>query len=191
MKLELYYEVKPYIKTQDWGVRRPEIYKQFGFENHNGIDVRLGADKMVRAPFPLIIYKTGWQPQGGGLYLKTVSQDEYEFPDGVRCHVMADYLHLENFKTYAGQKHNIGDVLAVADNTGFSTGPHTHIAYTRVRKTPSGFFDVDSNPAKNTFDPTPFYTGEYAYDYGLKGVYKLINRIIALLQTNFIIGRQK
>lgn len=79
----LYYPVKPWRITQKWGVFRPEVYSQFGFTKHNGVDVPLGEDKRVYAPFDGLTVKTGFQPNGGGTYIGFLSTETYRFPDGI------------------------------------------------------------------------------------------------------------
>lgn len=183
MKPELFYPAKPYIVTQPWGVYRPEIYSQFGFTMHNGVDIRIGSDNTLRAEFPCETINTGWQPSGAGLYMTVLSNDEYDFDDGVRCRVMVDYMHLKEIKKYPGRDYRsgVGDILAIPNNTGFSTGPHTHAQYRRVHKTPQGIVNVDTNDANNSFDPEPFRDGQYAVDYR--------NTQIANLQKSLEVAR--
>src|SRR6187402_1368218 len=126
MKLSLYYEAQPFKVNQKWGVPS-DIYEKFGFKRHNGIDIKHGWNSRIRAPFPYQVYKTIWQPEGGGNVLEIVSLQMYDFPDGKTCHVLFSYLHLAKYIKTQGQG-NIGDLIAIAGNTGAaSTGPHTHI----------------------------------------------------------------
>lgn len=167
MKPELFYPINPYIVNQVWGVSRPEIYSSFGFTQHNGVDIRVGADATVRGELPCEAYSTGWQPTGGGLYLTVLSKHAHTFSDGKVCHILIDYLHLKEIKKNPGQDYNIevGEIIAIPNNTGFSTGPHTHIQYRRVYKTPTGLIDVDTNEANGSFDPEPYRNGQYADEY--------------------------
>ncbi|HXI98625.1 MAG TPA: M23 family metallopeptidase [Gemmatimonadaceae bacterium] len=186
LRFEFPYPVKPWLQTQAWGVLNP-AYQQFGFSRHNGNDVALGADKLIRAPFPGTINYVAtkdnglWQPNGGGVFVSLLSKDEYHFDDGVIAYVMADFLHLEQPLVALGDEALLGTVLAIADNTGFSTGPHTHIQLRRVQKGTSdsprftrpgeddGYVLVDHNDANNSFNPTPYFTNTYAVDITRKG----------------------
>lgn len=169
MQLQLPKEVRPYRVNQPWGIHNPNVYRQFGFDDHNGVDLAPGRNKEVRAPFPFEAYRVLWQPNGGGNVLTIISQYEYDAPDGKPAHVLIDYMHLERvIKTPgADYKGSTGDLLAIADNTGFSTGPHTHGQYRWVRAKAGrdGFFDVERNTANNSFDPEPYRNGRYAEDY--------------------------
>lgn len=158
-KLTLAYECKPWRITQPWGVP----YNLFGIKYHHGIDVGHGLNRRLRAPFDYEIYRTLWQPKGGGRVLTIVSRETYQSPFGP-AKVMVDYLHLDEYiKTHgAGDK---GDLLALAGNTGYSTGPHTHIQYKWVRENGNEWQELEKNQANNSFNPEPFRDGTYAVDY--------------------------
>lgn len=189
MKLEAYCEAKPYRVTQEWGVHRPEIYSQFGFTDHNGTDFALGHDAALRAPVPLEVYKQGYQPNGGGLYVSLITQHEYDFEDGKRCKVLVDYLHLKEIKCTPGQRLDVGDILAYADNTGFSTGPHTHRQARRVVVTPTGPQTIDTNNANNTFNFDNFLNGKYAEDVKLSQLQQQLQQLVAIL-AKLLLGRK-
>lgn len=193
------YPVKPWVQTQAWGVQNP-AYARFGFTRHNGNDVALGADKLIRAPFAgtlnyVATKENGlWQPNGGGVFVSLLSKDQYLFDDGVIAYVMADFLHLEQPLCSLGDEVLLGTVLAITDNTGFSTGPHTHIQLRRVQKGQGladsprfsrpgedvGYVLVDHNEANNTFDPTPYFTKTYALDVTREGA---TQRILGALKS--------
>ncbi len=52
----------------------------------------------------------------------------------------------------------------IADNTGFSTGLHTHMGLYRVDYMNASIHKLDQNDAEGSFDPSLFFTGEYAID---------------------------
>lgn len=163
MKLELFYPSKPFVVTQAFGIKNP-IYLQAGlpFSQHNGIDVALGADKTIYAPFDCTVVKTFSQSLGGNV-LTVVSKNVYDFPDGVSCYVKIDFLHLESFIASPWQNKGVGEKLAIADNTGeLTTGPHTHAQFRRIDIWGN---DIDKNEANNSFNPSPYWTGIYAQDY--------------------------
>lgn len=162
MRLQLHFPAKPYKLNQPWGVYNPEVYSRFGFTSHNGVDIALGYDKTVRAPFEGTVIRIGNQPNGGGIFVGLLSE-EYEFAD-TNARVLADFLHMQSLSVTEGQKVKVGDVLGIADNTGFSTGPHTHIQFRRVNWDGTTATTIDKNDANNSFDPTPFWNGMYAQD---------------------------
>lgn len=187
MKPELYYEIKPFVVTQGWGIERPEVYSQFGFTAHNGIDIAMAPDAIVRAPCAAQVINISYQPHGGGIFLTILSDDEFTFPDGKIAKIMFDYLHLKETTAKIGDKVVVGTILAIQDNTGFTTGPHTHIQNRRVIKTPTGINNVDTNDAHGSFDPTPYYTGEFAYDHAVIPLYQkaipLLKGLVDLLKN--------
>ena len=158
----LHYIAKPYFVSQVWGVVNP-IYKQFGFNKHNGEDISLGKDKLIYCPIEAKAYRILWQPSGGGNVLSILT-DLYDWPDGKKAKVLIDFMHLEKVMVVQGQVIKIGDKMAIADNTGFSSGNHTHIQARRVVEINGELINVDINDANNSFDHSKHYTGKYASD---------------------------
>lgn len=159
--------MRPRILNQVWGVYNPDVYKPFGFTQHNGEDERIGADRKVRTQISCFHYKSGFQPNGGGIFVSHLSNEQYEFDDGVKALVLIDYLHLKEILTVEGQKLAIGQPCAIADNTGVTTGEHLHTQYRRVNwnADKTQLFNVDVNEANNSFNPEPYRDGTYADDY--------------------------
>lgn len=188
MRLRLYYPSKPFSITQAWGIFNP-AYTQFGFTRHNGIDFLLGTDKKLYAPCDGTVVKKGNNPAGSGIFLGLVS-DVHEFEDG-HFRVLIDFLHCEQILVSEGQKVKIGDILAIADNTGFSTGPHTHMQPRRIAYwngevgNSLALAFADKNDANGSFDPMPFFTGIHARD-----VPSLLSYLQALLVflTKYLAG---
>ena len=197
------YPVKPWLQTQAWGVANP-AYEKFGFSRHNGTDIALGFDKLIRAPFAGTVIRAAtpangqWQPNGGGIFVSVLSDEQFTFDDGMSCYVLADFLHCDHLLVTEGQHVTLGVPLAVADNTGFSTGPHTHIQLRRETKLPAPagaassyrllsesvwLQDVDKNDANNSFDPTPYYTKTYAIDDALSPIQKVLAAAITFLSS--------
>lgn len=188
MKPRYYYPAKPFVINQRWGIRNP-AYEQFGFSAHNGTDFRLGSDKRVRYPWEGTgtVVRIGFQPKGGGIFVGVMSNEVYQFPDGRAARILSDFLHCEEIIAKEGDQVATGDVLAIADNTGFSTGPHTHEQDRRVStwngKTGEAlqFAMADRNDANNSFDPLDYATGMYAEGYST--VRNLLVLIVARLQS--------
>jgi hypothetical protein len=55
----------------------------------------------------------------------------------------------------------LGEAIMIGNNTGFSTGPHTHMGLFRVDG--SGY-KLDSNDATGSIDPSLFFAREYAIE---------------------------
>lgn len=162
MKLELCFPTKPYKINQVWGVR-DDFYKQFGFSQHNGVDIR-NFGKLF-AELDCEYYRTLWQPNGGGLTLGVLSTNTYQFPDGKEARVLIDYLHLSKIILQPGKKAGVGDLIAVPGNTGVTTGPHCHIQYRRVKVKDGKVVELDKNQANNSFDPEPYRNGWFSVDF--------------------------
>lgn len=186
------YPEKPQTITRKWGVYDPEDYHQFGFDYHNGDDCVIPNDKLVHAPFPGTIVRWFNEPNGGGIGCGLLSDATYtwdawsemgsdgkifNFPSG-EAKVLVDFLHCEKNLIPEGLRVNEGDAIAVPDNTGFTTGPHTHRQWRRetlvpitkgVQVNPSYRIlgdnylqDFDMNDANNSFNPQKFWSGVYA-----------------------------
>jgi murein DD-endopeptidase MepM/ murein hydrolase activator NlpD len=72
--------------------------------------------------------------------------------------------HAKKILVKAGDQPALGELLMIADNTGFSTGLHTHMGLYRVEYTNATIHILDQNDAEGSFDPAFFFTGEYAID---------------------------
>lgn len=160
--LKLYYPAKPFWITQAWGISNPS-YEQFGFSKHNGVDFRIGDDRLVHCPVPATVTETGYDSAKGN-YVRLITNDEW-LVNGVECKVGLVFMHGEKILVKDGDVLGIGDPLMIPDNTGFSTGPHTHMSVYRL----GGLYwneRLDTDPVtNNTFDPHPFWTGYSAQDY--------------------------
>lgn len=177
-KLQVAYEMRPVRITQKWGVK-DDFYLQFGFKRHNGTDYALGLRGELRAGIPCTVTKIGWQPTGGGHYICLLSDEQYDFADKKVANVELTYMHLDHTIASVGHKLAPGDLFAIGDNTGASTGPHTHIAPKRVKKTAGGYSEIDMNDAKNTFDIELYRDGNYAVDYVRLS---LLQKVLTLLK---------
>ena len=190
MKALWSYPIKPYKVNQAWGAY-DDVYKQFGFSRHNGIDINLFNGQPIFTPFDGTCVRTGNQPNGGGIFLGIMS-DPMEFSDGT-YRVLADFLHCKELLITEGTKVKTGDKIALGDNTGFSTGPHCHTQWRRVSYWNEWVGDKlawtnpDKNEANNSFDPTPYFTGFYACD--INQVHDLQAQITeATEKTNWLVN---
>lgn len=151
----------PFVLTQEWGVPNP-VYQQFGFKRHNGVDVKLGKDAKVFAPHEGTVTSIGWQPEGAGLYLSLRSSDRFPFEEG-DFYALSTLMHLSSVSVQIGQTVQAGDLLAIADNTGFSTGPHTHWRLRCLRKSGSAYKVAVTNDANDSVDPMPYVEAGAGY----------------------------
>lgn len=157
------YPVKPFWVTQAWGIANPS-YLQFGFDKHNGVDMMMGNDKRNYCPVKSFVEDAGYN-DGAGNYVRLITTDRWNV-GGVNCYVGMMVMHHEKLLCKTGDILEEGDVLGIADNTGFSTGPHTHISFYRLSKQKNineNRLDTDWH-TNLTFDPFPYWSGKYAQD---------------------------
>lgn len=160
-RFALPYPVTPHIVTRAWGIADP-IYKAFGFERHNGVDIGLIEGQPIYAPIAVRVSKVGNEPQGSGLYVCLLSRVPYLFDDGRTARVELTFMHLSRTELRIGATLFPGTIVGYGGSTGRSTGPHTHLACKRVKILPFiGYRDIDRNDAGNTFDPEPYWTKTY------------------------------
>lgn len=160
---QFYKPANPFTVIQPWGALHPEY--PFGFHHHNGIDVALGTARIIYAPFDGTLYRIGNQPNGGGIFCGLLSDNFYDFSDMITCQVLFDFLHCERIIAEAGKPYKVGDILAIGDSTGYSTGNHTHIQCRRVKYDGQAITTLDTNDMNNSFDPTPYMSG-FANEHG-------------------------
>lgn len=191
MKLKIAYPVRPFFVNQPWGVFNA-IYNQFGFSRHNGVDLALIDGQRISAPFDCEVIRVGtpenglWQPNGGGIFVGILSKEMYDFEDGKQAKVLIDFLHCKKILVSEGQTLSVGDALADGDNTGFSTGHHTHVQFRRVIWSNKQIITVDQNDANNSFDPTPYWTGVYADSFlAVRLIAEQIKRLADIIKGRF------
>lgn len=169
MKLELWLPAKPYVITQAWGIYNP-AYERFGFSKHNGVDYKIGKEPL-RFPQEYKITDKGYFENGAGNFITGVSTKKWEI-EGIECYDRITLMHLEEPAPWeVGDIVKAGDVVGIPDNTGFSTGPHTHETHQRID---NGKF-LDINEANHSYDHSKYQNGYYAGDkYAVLSKYKLI-----------------
>ena len=106
--------------TQGWG-ENPEVYKRFNLKGHNGQDYGLPNGTEVVDPHDGKILERAFDKDGYGNYLKIESTIEGSI-----------LAHLKEFKVNLNDEVKEGQLVAISDNTGFSTGPHLHWGYYRI-----------------------------------------------------------
>lgn len=160
MKLSLYIPAKPYKITQGFGILNPS-YEQFGFSKHNGVDFQIDTDGIVNAMCDGVIYEVGYNA-GAGNFVRYKTNVSVE-AEGKSGYVAFMYMHAKVQLVKVGDKILAGDELIVADNTGFSTGPHTHISAYFIDNITNTKLPLDPT-TDHCFDFSKYYNGKYAPD---------------------------
>lgn len=108
---------------------------------HNGLDVGLPNDTPLYAPFDCTVLGTGWDEGGYGHFVRL----SWKFTDG---QLLLGHMRSRNVSN--GQQLTKGALLGLSDNTGWSTGPHTHVGYR-----PPGWSTQRTNGYDGWTDPYP------------------------------------
>jgi murein DD-endopeptidase MepM/ murein hydrolase activator NlpD len=184
--LRISFPFKPFVVTQQWGNSNPAYSAQFNdpnFKCHNGVDANVGraGDIAYQTTFPVYCPVEGfhvegisYEANGGGNQISLVSDDPVLVGDKV-CHARIFLCHAKKILVKENAPLQRGQVLMIADNTGFSTGPHTHIGLYRIdaqgRK-------LDQNDATGSYNPALCYSWEYAIEQA--GLPLLISNAVRL-----------
>lgn len=101
--------------TSPYGTRTHPIFG--GRKQHNGADLKANYEK-VYSVLDGIVTASGWDPKGGGNYIKVKHSDSF----------VTSYLHLSEIYYKEGEFVKAGFIIAKSGNSGNSTGPHLHFS---------------------------------------------------------------
>lgn len=99
-------------------------YSQFGLKGHNGLDWFSQDGTCLYMPFNGEIISVKQETTGYGWSIGMVSEVFHE--GGKQKRYYAVYGHQKKQFVEVGDFKKVGDLIALADSTGFSTGPHLH-----------------------------------------------------------------
>ena len=105
--------------TQRFGANAIPYYNQIGMKGHNGTDWGTPNNTCIYAVHDGEI--TEATPVGDGYGARVRLQ--YMSEEGMESYI---YGHLGTVLVSKGQKVRAGDLIALSDNSGVSTGPHLH-----------------------------------------------------------------
>lgn len=124
----------------------PDWYTKYGMPAHNGIDWAIinYTDILCAAPGTIkMITPVKDDPTGYGLNI----QVSHWGTDGEEYATI--YAHLGNVKVVLHQTVEAGELIALSDNTGNSTGPHVHFGLRDMSRT--------NDPYRGWVDPLPHF----------------------------------
>lgn len=165
-KLELWYPTEKFAVTQFFGEKN-EMYTKLGLLGHNGIDLVALDSQIVRAAHDGVIVYAGLDSSAGQtVVIRTLNKKQYGTGSS---YYKTIYGHLKNggIKVHPGQEVKAGDIIALADNTGLSTGSHLHFALKPVYAGEQEWQWANaeqSNGYLGAIDPLPFFNGFHARD---------------------------
>jgi len=171
MKLTLQYPVKNVTVNQKFGENDTPIYAQLNMKGHNGIDYHAPDGTPVLAAHDGTITYAGLDGSNGNLVV-IMTDTMFEYGEG-QAYFKTLYGHLKTgtFKVTAGDKVKAGQVIALADNTGASTGSHLHWGLKPVLQgeQPWEWVNLEKNNGYNgAIDPTPYLPASCEYQTPLK-----------------------
>jgi murein DD-endopeptidase MepM/ murein hydrolase activator NlpD len=172
-KLELFIPAKPFKITQKWGVEN-DYPASFGYTRHPGVDIAIDEDVQLEAMCDGTVTEVGYTETNGNYVRYRTDLVEAEGRAGFVEFVYAHASKQPSVKK--GERVFPGKPLILQGNTGYSTGPHTHIgAY---------MFDVHGNRIKldpatdHTFDWTNYLVDGYTANIWLfiKNIWSTFNK---------------
>lgn len=142
MTIQLSWPTDYRVITQRFGAN-PQNYTRYGLPGHEGVDIRAPHGSNIYACADGEVYQvTGVDNNPYGIHLRLRHADGYK----------TIYAHLKQPLVVVGQQVKRGELIAVADNTGNSSGSHLHLTLKKDGATAAGLtrypFDI--------LDPTPY-----------------------------------
>lgn len=185
-KLKLYYPVKPWIVTQQFGeVANLSFYKKnnINITGHNGIDALTKHGQPVYAAHSGICYPGVDNKEGHGVVIRSEVPHEY---NGEMVHMKSVYWHLVkgSATVKTGDRVQTGDLIGYADSTGLSTGDHLHFSIKPQLWNENDWiwYNLEqSNGMMGAVDPNPYFTKEYAIDVKIITIQEKLVELLKLL----------
>ena len=115
-------QVRPKI-TQEFG-KNPKMYEQFGLKGHNGQDYGVPSGTPLFAGIDGVVKVKDSREKGYGLHVRIRNKNKC-----LECVIG----HMSRLNVVDGQIISIGDKIGYSGNTGYSTGPHVHEAFRRLK----------------------------------------------------------
>lgn len=164
MKLRLIHPLKNVSISQGFGVEKtsPDMlpkYQAIGLKGHNGYDYVAKNGTEVLAMHDGTVVYAGLDGSNGNLIV-LMTDKMYEYKNG-ETYFKTFYGHLKtgSFKVTAGDKVKQGQVIALSNNSGMSTGEHLHIGVKSVMQgeQPWIWYNTEQNEGFNgAINPADF-----------------------------------
>lgn len=106
--------------------KNPQMYAKFGLKGHNGIDFATPTGTQLVCCFDEAEVITAEDDKTGyGKHIKLWDKKQQ---------IVAIYGHCKELLVKVGDRVKFGNLIAISNNTGFSTGPHLHFGVCKVDK---------------------------------------------------------
>lgn len=137
------------------------LYARYGMRGHNGIDANAHHGQPVYAATEGVVQKIENEPQRG-VGVEIASEKKYIFDGESKArYAITRYWHLktDSVKVAVGEYVKPGQLIALADNTGASSGDHLHFEL-KIGKRKLGSKRVQAICKRNGYlgaiDPAPY-----------------------------------
>lgn len=125
------------------------VYKRFGMDGHNGLDIGLVMQPVLAAHDGIIEFAGDggeWPMLGSAAGIAVLL-----LADGYRT----EYAHLMRAYVRTGDSVAAGDVIGISGKTGATTGYHLHFGLILSPYTPTNGYAGRTDPAPYLHTPTP------------------------------------
>lgn len=149
------------IISQYFGENKNPIYKEMGMFGHNGIDFPMDIGEPIYWDCDLegIVWKTTNDIKTG-VGVVVLTQQALENFLHIFWHLKQDSILVQ-----VGQRVKAGDILGLADNTGYSTGSHLHRGLKPVILIIGDYKALNPNNGYfGAIDPMPYYQNIFVLD---------------------------
>jgi murein DD-endopeptidase MepM/ murein hydrolase activator NlpD len=134
------------------------VYKYLGMDGHNGTDFGCATGTPIFAVHDGTVTELE-TVVSKGLGITTITDNQVWFnnskPDGL-AYAKIVYWHLKTILVKVGDKIKAGQIIAEADNTGYSTGSHLHLGLYPVIKNGDKFVNQKINKFGGAVNPMAF-----------------------------------
>lgn len=156
------------------------LYKHLGMmRGHTGIDVVAPTGTKLYASQSGFVEEVQTEVERG-LGIGIITDRKYLCDEtDVMEYFKIRYWHLQSILVKKGQKVNVGDLIGLADNTGYSSGSHLHFELKPVAKDKDGrWFNVlQENGFFGAVNPEPYMEDIFALD--MAGLIKKVLELTA------------
>lgn len=158
---------------QLFGNPDPKYVGVTGNGMHNGIDYPFPSETPLKCVLAGVVEYAGEDSSAGrGIYIISDLKEKGAF--------RTIYWHMKSFSVKVGDKVNLGDIIGLSDNTGFSTGPHLHFGLKKVKFNGKFWDNIDENDGfSGAVDPFPYFS-EVIYPVIKEG---MIGQFVFQIQT--------
>lgn len=157
------------------------LYKKLGLRGHSGLDITAPTGTYLYASQDGFVEEVQTEVERG-LGVGIITNEKFFCQEtGHKEYFKIRYWHLQSILVKKGQEVKVGDVIGLADNTGYSSGSHLHFEIKPVRQEPNQPWRnvLADNGFFGSVNPQPYLENVFALDYA--GMYKKFRELSAFV----------